>query len=304
MKEKTEPGKAFRGFSGELFVIIAGVCWGLIGVFTRKMSESGLDAIQVTFLRNLFATIALLVVVVIWNREYLKFLLKDTWMFVGTGLCSIAFFNICYFKAIQMTSLSVAAVLLYTAPAMVVVLSRIFFKEKLSGKKILALFLAFSGCVCTTGILGTNPSISGIGMLIGLGSGLGYALYSIFGTIALKKYDTVTITFYTFFVATLGLLPFSRPTSVAGIVLKNPGIIGITICLAVFSTVLPFLCYTTGLKHMEAGKASIMAFIEPMVASICGIIIFKESLTISNLAGIALIFASLVLLNIHRKSEV
>lgn len=295
--------RAVGRFSGELFVIIAGICWGLIGLFTRKMSESGLDPIQVTFLRNLFATIVLLIIIVIWNRAYLRFLLKDIWMFAGTGICSIAFFNICYFKAIQMTSLSVAAVLLYTAPAMVVMLSCLFFGEKLSRKKVVALFLAFVGCICTTGLLGTKPSISGIGMLIGLGSGMGYALYSIFGTVALKKYDTVTITFYTFFMATIGLLPFSGPVGIAGILQKSPEIIGITICLAAVSTVLPFLCYTTGLKYMEAGKASIMAFIEPMVASICGIVIFKEHLTISNFAGIVLIFASLVLLNTRKKER-
>jgi len=288
-------------FSGELFVIVAGICWGLIGLFTRKMSESGLDAIQITFLRNLCASIVLFIIIFVRNRKCLKVSLKDLWMFVGTGICSIAFFNICYFKAIQITSLAVAAVLLYTAPVMVVVLSCIFLGEKFSLKKAMALTLAFVGCICTTGILGTTPSISWIGMVIGLGSGLGYALYSIFGAIALKKYDTFTITFYTFLIATLGLFPFSRPGAMMGSLQKGFVLIPVTIGLAIFSTVLPFLFYTTGLKYMEAGKASIMAFIEPMVASVCGIIVFKEKLTMFNVMGILLIFASLVLLNIVKK---
>lgn len=285
-------------FSGELCVIIAGICWGLIGLFTRKMSDSGLNAIQITFLRNLLASIVLFVIIFFCNRKCLKISLKDIWMFVGTGICSIAFFNICYFKAIQMTSLSVAAILLYTAPVMVVVLSCIFLGEKFSIKKAVALVLAFAGCIFTTGIVGTRPGISGMGMLIGLGSGLGYALYSIFGAIALKKYNTITITFYTFFMATVGLLPFSGTVRMIGLIQSIPNIIPVTICLAVFSTVLPFLFYTTGLKYMEAGKASIMAFIEPMVASICGVVIFKETLAVSNIIGIVLIFASLVV--IHR----
>lgn len=290
---------------GEIYVIIAGICWGVIGLFTRRMSEVGLGAVQITFLRNFFATIVLLVVMLIKDKSSLKIHLKDIWLFLGTGICSIAFFNICYFKAIQITSLSVAAILLYTAPAMVMVMSLIFFKEKVTVQKITALLFAFAGCIFTTGIIGSRPSISGIGVLIGLGSGFGYALYSIFGTVASKKYNPYTISFYTFFIAAAVLLPLSRPAEEISIIKSNPQLIIVAFLLAVISTAVPFICYTTGLKSMEAGKASIMAFIEPMVATVCGIAIFKEKLTSFNIIGILLIFVSVVLLNIklNKKAE-
>lgn len=144
---------------GELYVIIAGICWGIIGVFTRRMSSAGFDSIQVTFLRNLVAALELFIVVIIKDKSSLKISLRDIWMFLGTGICSIAFFNVCYFKAIELTGLSIAAVLLYTAPAMVVVMSCIFFREKMNVRKIIALLLAFGGCIFTTGIIGKESNV-------------------------------------------------------------------------------------------------------------------------------------------------
>ncbi len=285
---------------GEPYVIIAGICWGIIGIFTRQMSKAGLDSIQVTFLRNFFATAELIILVAIKDRNSLKINIRDIWMFMGTGICSIAFFNVCYFKTIEMTSLSVAAVLLYTAPAMVVIMSCIFFHEKMSTRKIAALFLAFGGCVFTTGIIGSSMRISWIGILIGLGSGLGYALYSIFGTVATKKYNSYTISLYTFIFAAISLLPLCRIENVVYTVAAAPSVIVPAICLSTISTVIPFVCYTKGLKKMEAGKASIMAFIEPLVASVCGVLVFREELSPATVTGIVLIFVSVVLLNMSK----
>lgn len=73
-------------------------------------------------------------------------------MFLGTGLCSIVFFNICYFTAIQLTTLSMAAILLYTAPSIVMVLSILLFKEAFTPVKALCLVLAFAGCVLVSGL--------------------------------------------------------------------------------------------------------------------------------------------------------
>lgn len=68
--------------------------------------------------------------------------------------------------------------------------------------------------------------------------------------------------------------------------------------LGLISTLMPFILYTSGLKYVEAGKASVLAFAEPMVAAAAGIVIFNEELNIKNVCGILLIFFAIVLLNI------
>ena len=102
-------------------VILAGILWGSMGIFVRKFEKCGLESLDIVAVRAIATTCILFFFLLFYNRSLLKIKFKDLWCFLGTGLLSIVFFNYCYFRAITMTSLSVAAVLLYTAPAFVMV---------------------------------------------------------------------------------------------------------------------------------------------------------------------------------------
>lgn len=285
-------------------VILAGICWGIIGIFSRGLSAAGFSAVQITTIRCVITAVSMLIFLLWKDPDKLKIQGKDIWMFLGTGICSIVFFNICYFKTVQMITLSIAAILLYTAPCFVMLMSAFIFHEKISLQKLLALVLAFTGCVFTTGLLGGGQiQITRQGIEYGLGAGFGYALYSIFGRIALKKYHPFTVTAYTFLVASISLIPFSHIIqSIRNLQEQSISIPAVTmhaLLLGLISTLIPFLSYTKGLEYMEAGKASVMAFVEPMVATLVGIMFFREVITLWNLFGISLIFCSVILLNLN-----
>lgn len=293
-EEKTAP----------LFVAGAGICWGMIGLFSRNLLSGGYSSIQVTAARCFVAVLALAILLLLTERDAFRIRFADLWIFLGSGIISIVFFNICYFVAIRETTLSTAAVLLYTAPFFVVVLSAIFFHERITGKKAVALLTAFAGCVLTTGVLsGGEFAVSTLGILAGIGSGIGYGLYSIFGHVALQRYSSKTVTFYTFVVALFALLPFCTPLDMVRMAANDTHLLFHTVLLGIISTLAPFLLYTKGLAHMEAGKASVMAFIEPMVATILGITVFQENVTLTGGIGILLIFAAVLLLNGKEKKE-
>lgn len=291
-------------YKGPMFVILAGICWGILGIFSRVLSANGFSAIQITAVRCVVTAITLTMYLFLKDRNKLKIDIKDIWYFIGTGTVSVVLLNIFYFLTIEETTLSIAAILLYTAPYFVVILSAIFFNEKITSQKVIALLLAFLGCVLVTGIIGSQSfKLTSIGLLTGIGSGFCYALYSIFGTIALRKYDTMTVTAYTFIVAAVSIVPFSHPGEMAEIIMNSNVVMMNGVLIGIISTLFAFLFYTKGLQNMEAGKASVLAFIEPMVATITGILIFNEQLNIQNMAGISLIFISIVLLNMKMKSK-
>lgn len=277
-------------------VLTAGVLWGIIGIFSRSLSAAGVSVIQITALRSTVTAIGLFFFLFLRHRQKLRIALKDIWMFLGTGLLSVSLFNIFYFMTMQQADLSVAAVLLYSGPFFVIVLSALLFGEKMTGMKVMALFLALFGCVCTTGLI-NGGSLSRMSIFTGIASGFCYGLYSIFGKFALKKYDSMTVTFYTFLVAGAGLIPFAKYHVVAGVVAERPAILGTVLLLGIFSTLVPFLLYTKGLSEMESGKASVLAFAEPMTATLVGVFYFHEPLTLSAGFGVVLIFLALVLLH-------
>lgn len=278
------------------FVIAAAILWGIISIFVNKLYSFGFTPIQIVSTRAIFASIILILYLMITNKKYLKIKPTDIKYFIGTGLFSFAFFNWCLFVAIKNTSVSIATILMYTAPAFVMLLSALLFKEKLTLVKIASLALTFSGCMLVTGAFqGSGHRASSIGILAGLGSGLGYALYSIFGKYALKKYDPMTIPVYTFIVAAVGLIPI---TDFQGIInsFSNVKVLFYSIALGLFSTVLPFIFYTKGLSRLETSKASLIATLEPVVASMVGFVVFKETVTLSKLLGILLVIAAIVII--------
>lgn len=279
-------------------ILLAGILWGCIGLFVRHLNEAGLFAMEIVTLRAFVTCVVIGIYLFVFDRSLLKIKIKDIWCFLGTGFCSIVFFNFCYFKAMSITSLSVAAVLLYTAPAMVMLMSSVLFRETLTIRKIVSVLLTFIGCVFVTGLATGSNTLNGIGILIGLGAGFGYALYSIFGKYAIMRgYNSLTITFYTFLFATVGSLLFADMRTIGMVVETDITAIGWVIALGLFSTVIPYLTYTYGLQSVENGKASIIASIEPVTATVLGGLFFHEHLSILNLIGIVVVLVALYICN-------
>lgn len=279
------------------YVLLAGTLWGILSIFVSLLTARGFTAMACVELRACFTAVLMLVYLLVNDRSKLRIRWRDLPVFLGTGLLSIVFFNFCYFKAITLTgSAAVPALLLYTAPMFVMALSAVLFHEKITCSKCLACVVTFVGLGFVTGAFGGAGKLSGEVVLLGLGAGLGYALYSIFGKFVIGKYDSTTITFYTFVVAAIGSLPLSGPSDYLHL-LPHAATLLPALGLALLSTVLPFLLYTKGLMGMEAGRAAILATIEPFVAALVGAAFFHETFTASKIFGMLLILGGILCLN-------
>lgn len=286
-----------------MFILIAGTLWGIMGIFVRRLEAAGFDSIQIASMRIMGGAILFILICALTDRKKLRIQIRDLGWFAGMGILSILMFTICYFKTISIASLSVAAILLYTAPIMVMLMSLVLFKEKLTQKKAAALLMAFSGCVLVAGI-GGSAGISLAAIVIGLLSGFGYGLYSIFGTYVVKKYSALTVTAYTFLFGSIGAVFICRPTEIVSIISgseKKVQICILILCTVFFTAFLPYLFYTIGLTYIKASSASIMASVEPVVASIAGVVVFHEKMTPMSLAGIILVLGAIILLNTQSK---
>lgn len=284
-----------------LCIIGAGIFWGIISIFVNMLKELGFDSIQCVAIRVFFAALFLILYLWFKDRDKLKINIKDVKYFLGTGILSIVFFNYCYFEAIEVIGgAAVPALLLYMAPVFVMILSFFFFHEKITVQKVIALCMTIVGLGFVTGAFTGAEQISGKAIILGLGSGLGYALYSIFGKLVVNKYSTETITTYTFLIAAIAAVPLSGVLPKAGALACPKGIVAV--CgLSLLSTVLAFSLYTIGLKHTEAGKAAILATIEPFVAAIVGALFYHEQFDLPKILGMFCIICSIVILNLKIK---
>ncbi len=288
---------------GNILIIVAGLFWGSMGIFVRHLNALGFSSIQVACLRLTTAGVIFALILLIKDRKGFRIKARDIPLFLALGLVSILFFTCCYFTAIRLMTMSTAAILLYTSPIWVMILAIIFLKEKITLQKILALILAFAGCILVSGFGG---KVTLIGILVGLGSGLGYGLYSIFGTFALKKYSPYTVTCYTFLIAGLGSVFAANPIDLfakISAVENKPALIGFVLLTAVVTAVIPFLLYTLGLNMTTAGKAAVLATVEPAAATLFGFFVMKETVGPVAICGIFLVFAAIIVLSIKKKES-
>ena len=281
-------------------ILLAACMWGSIGIFIRYFTDLEYSPLTIVFARMSISFVITFVVILIFKRDLLRIKLKDLWCFIGTGFTSAIALNLFFSMSVVMNSLSLAAILLATAPLFVVLIAAPLFKEKITPVKLQALVIALIGCVLTSGIIGQNTSFSLPGIMIGVAAGVGYALYSIFTKAALNKgYDSLTVNVYSFGIGSIFCIPFTN----FGVISNSFAIVGnilliMLILHALFGALLPYLLYTYGLKYIDAGKASILVSCEPVAATIFGIFLYSEIPGPISVIGIAIVLFALVLLNL------
>ena len=281
---------------GTFFILAAAVLWGMAGLFVRQLSGLGVLPAGIVFYSAFFTVIIIGIIMAGKDKNAFKIKINDLWLFAGNGVLSIVMFNFCYYKTMSISSLSVAAVLLYTAPVFVMIMSVLLFKEKMTVKKALAVVLAFIGCICVSGVIGSGERLSGGALFYGLLTGFGYALYTVFSNVLLRRgYSTLPIIFYTFVFALIGSLPLVL--SGANTLLSSDFSVYIwALLMGAFNTVLPYVFYTVGLKNIEPSKAPVIATAEPVAATVLGLF-YGEKLTFYGVIGIILVLSSVITVN-------
>jgi drug/metabolite transporter (DMT)-like permease len=213
---------------------------------------------------------------------------RDLALFILFGLLAVSLFNASYFLAVQRGGVTLATIMLYTAPAFVAIVAHFLFEERLSTYKTFLICLTIGG-IALISLSGREPTrVVSSALVWGLVSGATYALYYLFGKYILPRYQTITVMALAMPIGAVGLIPFvsfgPRPLpawlAVAG--------------LAIVSTFIAYQLYYAGLRHIEASRAVLVASIEPVVASLLAALVFGEQLSWGGYMGAALVVGSAI----------
>jgi drug/metabolite transporter (DMT)-like permease len=280
---------------GYALILVAATLWGTLGIiFKALIGDYGLSRITIAFFRASVSAVILLAALALRRPGVLRIARRDVILFVAFGLFGIAAFYIAYVTAVDLTGVSVAAVLLYTAPAWVGVISALFLGERLTRRTIAAVALAMIGCALVARIY----DVSGLrlnlpGILAGLGAGLSYALYSVFNKIGVRRYDGWTVLAYALLFGTVFLAPLQSSQLIVA-ALRQPGTVAWLLMLALGPTLGSGLTFNAGLRYIPVSNASVVATLEPVIASLLAFIFLHERLDLAQLGGGALILVAVI----------
>lgn len=280
--------------SGYLLVFSAAVLWAFIGVFSKAILEAGVSSMEIAFWRAAIAGILFLIHASL--KKELKLQKKsDAPIFIAFALFGVTLFYSSLILAIDAGSISLAYILLYSAPAWVVLLAFFLLKESLNTKKIVLLAVALAGVILVSLDKSDSIAVNPTALFWGLIAGLSYSSYYIFGKWILDRYKVITIYAFILPIGALGLLPFVRFSA------KTPITYLYILAVALLSTYLAYFVYYSGLKKIEASKAVMIATVEPVISAVLAAIFFAESFGIRGIIGGGLILlASFLSLNFKK----
>ncbi len=266
----------------KLKIIISMAVFGTISIFVRNIS---LSSGEIALFRAIIAAIVILIYKsLIGKGSPLSDIKKDIPILFISGV-AMGFNWILLFEAYKYTSVSIATLSYYFAPVIVMVLSPILFKEKMTIKQIICFTMSTIGLIMVIGISGMDKSSAN---LIGIGFGLSAAV--LYATVVLlnkfvKNVTGIDKTLIQFFAAIIVLTPYVLATT--GINIGGLDIIGIMniLILGIVHTGICYCLYFSSLKDLKGQEASILSYIDPLVAIIISVAILNEPISSMQLIG-------------------
>lgn len=284
---------------GFFFTLLGGIFWGFSGACGQFLfSNYNLDAKDIMIIRTLFSGTLILLFNLIKNKNKALSILKnkkDLKDLILFSIFGLLFCQYSYLEAIKYSNAGTATVLEYLAPVLIIVY--VCFK-KVSLPKIsefISIILAISGTflIATHGDL-NNMVISEKGLFWGLSSAIGMALYTMLPVRIIKKYGSLNVLGFGLLVAGIILFIFSRGWSLK-LNLDYKGYLFMS-TMVLLGTVLSFTLYLKGVSYLGGVKASMVASIEPVSATVFAVIWLNSSFHYIDILGFIFIIATVFIL--------
>lgn len=274
--------------TGALFILLASVTFSFQPIFANLIYAAGANPAGLLWMRFLASAVCLLVILKLQKKSINNL----CWSSLGLGV-GYALVALCYFSTLQYASTSLAVILLYLFPIIVMVLASIFFKEQLSKVKILTLSLALIGVLLAVGL---NPQGSFLGILFGLASALSYALYVLLCNHFLSAKDIFNSTTYIFIGAAITYTIAALFTENVALPQATNGWLALA-GLVIFSTVIPIIALNQGNIIIGASDTAILSTLEPIVTIILAVIVLNEELTAMRVTGGLLVMVAVMVIS-------
>ncbi|MBF8984219.1 EamA family transporter [Lutibacter sp. B2] len=292
--DKCVPTTSTNTTTGVLYAVGSALAFGCMPIFAKIAYEGGANTTTVVFLRYFIALIFVSVVLFIKKID-IKIEAKNLYKTIWIGIVGYFITGLTLFMSYNYISVGLATMLHFIYPAIVMIFSRIIFKESLNSNKILALILSIVGIYILIGFSECNLSI--VGVLLALASGLSYAS-AVLGVndSGIKSINYLVFTFYIYIFSSLTSLIYGLSTKQLNFHMNFTSIISIVV-IAFVCTFLSVIFVTLSVRIIGPTNVSILSTLEPITSVILGILIFRESFTISITIGGLFILSSLYLVN-------
>ncbi len=259
---------------GEISIFVSAILMGLLPLFVKIIASVVENSLTIAFIRHFFGLI-FISVILLFTSQKPRFS-KELFMLgvVNTTVISL------YIASISLLYAATAAFLLYMAPIYVAIY--LFLIKRNIDKSFIAIPIGIFGLLLMLSPYGELN----IGLIYGFFSGIVYAIFFIFIKRLRQEYSSLNITFSNLLVGTILLSPFA---------FEIGSFDPIFILLGLIPTAIPFTLLSYGMKFVREDRATVIALVEPLTASIIGFMVFGEFLSFKQIIGGFMILIGVVM---------
>mgnify|MGYP001184575362 CR=1 FL=1 len=285
-----------KALMGYLSIAVAALIFSTQGIISSVLLSYDIEPLSLAFFKTFFGAICLALMMVPLRRKDFQIRRHDLPRFVVYGIVGVALFSYFFFGAIEATNVTTAITLMYTAPAFTVIFARFVLGEMVTLRKGAAIFLTLAGTLLViVGYDTTALAFHPRGFIMGILVGVCYGVYNVLSKKYVQIYSVWTVNFYSVLFAAifLGLLKNPVPLIMSGEIPPAGWLFVVLLSFLTYGVAYMFFIY--GFRHVEAGRGSIIANIEPVGSVILAAIFLKESMSLIQMAGFILVVTSIFL---------
>ena len=281
-----------------ILFISAMLIFGTIGIIVKFIP---LDASEIAFYRSILALLVISLYFIIKKEKFKFNLKKNTLILLLLSGIGIGLNWIFLFESYNYTSLSISTVCNYFAPIIVMILTPVVLKEKISLKQVICLIIAVVGLILIVGAFEFKKDSNNlIGIILSLLAAVLYAVVILINK-KINFVDGIERTFFQFLSLAIVLLPYTLFTTGFNIFKLSINNLLWLLLLGVVHTGIAYCMYFTSIKDMSGQKISILSFIDPVTSIMLAFFIFNDQLTGFQLVGALLILFATIFSEIRIK---
>ena len=287
---------------GYLLVLATATLWGCSGSLSKYLMQGGVSPIALAQGRSVVTAALLLLYLALAHPSGLRVPRRAwPWLLLFGGFLATVQFT--YFSAIERLAVAAAILLEYLSPAMVVTFGWLFLRRRVTRTTVAALVAALVGCALV--VRAYDPavlSLSAAGIAFGVGAAVSFSGYILVGEHLKNDTDVSAQLLYGFAIAGLVLALVRPPWTLPAVVLE-PRNLALIIAVGVFGTILPFGCFLASFRYIDAGRATIVSTLEPVVAGVIAWVWLGEVFSAPQMMGAALVIGAVIALQRDRPDD-
>lgn len=273
---------------GYIYGVISAILFGSAGLIVKIAFMDGIDPVGLLTLQYVIAIFIMFSFLMLVNRKALKVSKKNLLRLVILGGIGNTGMTVLYYTAFTYLPIAMVTILLYTSPIMVFIYLTVFGVRKLEVKKLIAVLIAFSGCILTLGLFQGGLKYSLKGIIIGILCAAFYAFMNVYSERKLTDVEPLVINAYATLFSLFVLILIKFPYFLFNGQITSR-ILNSTIVLALFCEIIPLTMLYAAIKYIGSVKVSIIGNLEIPTAMILAYIFYKEPITIPQIIGVLLV---------------